>query len=205
MTVYTKIPLDPKCKILDIGSGALGMGLFVKSGSVIALDIDDKVRYAYGEKVVASANYLPFKNSSFNVVTAIDMLEHICADERRNVVNEMKRVGATILIHTPIGQQGLQTDIKINNTLRKLFGENSENTMEHIKNGMITEKDLKTFFSNYEFYPTIHSTIQYVVSILYGISPVLAILFSPILKRIHLTDSPYYAGVVCWHQSETNG
>lgn len=85
-------------KILEIGAGPASP-LKNYFSSYITTD----VKKMPGVDIVADAKYLPFKDGSFDVVIAIDVLEHIPSDERELVLKEIIRVARLlVIIHTPL-------------------------------------------------------------------------------------------------------
>lgn len=66
-------------KILDVGSGEFGLATYISKGFDIAgTDIVFGKHEEKGFKMVkASADKLPFKNNSFDIVVSIDMMEHL--------------------------------------------------------------------------------------------------------------------------------
>jgi ubiquinone/menaquinone biosynthesis C-methylase UbiE len=93
--------------ILDVGCGAGAYGKFaLKHGasSVVGLDLNQKYfkKQTAEEKVQASGIRLPFKDSSFNVVFMIEVLEHLPSEQK--ALNEAKRVlkqGGLLFITVP--------------------------------------------------------------------------------------------------------
>lgn len=79
--------------VLDIG-GVPGGGLLKRFGieDVTTLDLSE------GADIIASAENIPLKNNSFDVVTCIDTLEHIPRQHRLKAVDEMIRIAAFAVI-----------------------------------------------------------------------------------------------------------
>lgn len=82
--------------LLDAGCGPGGNSLFLKDfGAITGLDPSgEALRYARGEAyttlVQGSVTELPFQNASFDIVAALDVIEHIEDDTR--ALQEMFRV-----------------------------------------------------------------------------------------------------------------
>jgi len=108
--------------LLDVGAGKIGIGAFVKNEEVISLDISRKLTTAFGERVVASASNLPFKDLSISTVVSVDCIEHLPKHIREQFFDEAKRVGKVIVIHTPIKEYCSETDLKFAKTHKRLFG-----------------------------------------------------------------------------------
>jgi len=79
--------------VLDVG-GVPGENLLLRFGvrGVTTLDISK------GADIVATAEFLPLKDNSFDVVTCIDTLEHIPQQFREKTLDEMIRVAVIAVI-----------------------------------------------------------------------------------------------------------
>lgn len=90
--------------ILEIGSGSYGLGEYY-SKSFVGCDVkfDAKPKHPM-RPVVAAASELPFPDSSFDVVIASDVLEHIAPNSRLRVLREALRVARRlVLVGFPCG------------------------------------------------------------------------------------------------------
>jgi len=94
--------------VLDVGCGAGGNILFLgKFGRVTGLDISEEaIKFSrdkgFFELVLGRAEILPFPDRSFDIVTALDCIEHIEDDER--ALQECHRVltrGGVLLLTVP--------------------------------------------------------------------------------------------------------
>ena len=95
-------------KVLDVGCGAGGNILFLKKfGNVTGFDISEEALSFSGDKgfselVLGRAEILPFREGSFDIVSALDCIEHIEDDEA--ALQEAYRVlkdGGTLLLTVP--------------------------------------------------------------------------------------------------------
>jgi len=103
------LPKKPsRMSILDFGCGAGGNILVVKDfGEVTGLDISTEALKFSSDKgfkklILGDATNLPFDAASFDLVMALDVLEHIWDDRR--ALSEIKRVlrpGGSLLITVP--------------------------------------------------------------------------------------------------------
>ena len=107
--LFNPISLKGK-KFLDIGCG---LGYFsLRAGqlgaNVHGIDIGDNLvkicskRYPKGKFLVASAEKLPFKDNSFDVVLCTEVIEHV--NDQKKVIGEIFRVlkkGGYLVITTP--------------------------------------------------------------------------------------------------------
>lgn len=119
--------------ILDIGSG--GTSKLGRALQVLSVDVKRKL----GVDVVADVLHLPFSDHIFDCVIAIDVLEHIKPSEREKAVNEMKRCGKMVLLHTPLQDDrlfmGRHGDLLLLSFLEKTLHIVDENTLEHLEFG----------------------------------------------------------------------
>ncbi len=105
-----RLRLDPlRARILDLGCGTGGAALsMARHGRAVALDHSpESFRMAmdrpYAHRVVASAGApLPFSDESFDVVCALDILEHL--DDDAGCARELERVckrGGHVIAYVP--------------------------------------------------------------------------------------------------------
>ena len=97
--------------LLEIGSGAIGIGRFRKV-PFIGCDLSFAVEPVWPmTPVTASAAQLPMKDKAFDVVLASDVLEHVPPALRQTVIDETLRVARKLVIFGfPSGPQAWQSD-----------------------------------------------------------------------------------------------
>ena len=109
--IYSHFQLSSKVQVLDVGCGGGFLSNEMAKGglSVTAVDIaEDSIKVAELYDVTktvkyltADAYHLPFADASFEVVTAMDFLEHI--EDPQKVIQEFSRVlkpGGLFIFHT---------------------------------------------------------------------------------------------------------
>jgi ubiquinone/menaquinone biosynthesis C-methylase UbiE len=129
--------IKPGETILDIGGGVDALALFVRN-KVVVSNLKD------GD-VLADGRALPFDKESFDVVTSIDVIEHIPPQDRGKFMNELLKVAKRkVVISAPLGtREHLQSE---KNLLKFLKSKKVkvDYLNEHVKQGLPTVDELKT-------------------------------------------------------------
>jgi SAM-dependent methyltransferase len=107
--------------LLDVGSGSRGIGALLPAGwevtSVDANFEDYGAAPGSGEglgRVIGDVRALPFVDSAFDVVVAVDLLEHVPAEGRAQAVREICRVAkARAVMAFPAGEAALAADRRL--------------------------------------------------------------------------------------------
>ncbi|MBI5254048.1 MAG: class I SAM-dependent methyltransferase [Euryarchaeota archaeon] len=81
-------------KILEVGcgNGKTLSQLLGRGYDAVGIDISREALKSGGRNLVSDARYLPFPNSSFDVVVCRFVLEHLYEEERIQAIAEMRRV-----------------------------------------------------------------------------------------------------------------
>lgn len=96
--------------------------------------------------------FLPFRDSTFDVVVSVDSLEHVPGGKKTDYCNELKRVARRyVIVHCPSdsvdGQfQGTICDTRFLEWYRHRFKKDEPNTLEHLKSGLPKVEELRKFF-----------------------------------------------------------
>lgn len=93
--------MKPKCEVLDIGSGH---NPYEKADVLCERYLEDVERTGHVKIdarpfVIATLEFLPFKDGSFDLVTCSQVLEHV--DNPLRALEEIKRVGKSAYVVTP--------------------------------------------------------------------------------------------------------
>ena len=108
------LDMENGCRVLEIGSGAIGLGEFWHH-SFVGCDV------IFAEKpkppmrpVRCSGSRLPFADQSFDAVVASDVMEHVPPEWRRSVVSEALRVSRkVVVIGYPCGTSAFRADVAL--------------------------------------------------------------------------------------------
>lgn len=132
-----------KSKILEIGSGSLGIVPYFK-GKVDGIDINfSGPQTNYLHKIKGSATSLPFKNNAYDVSISVDVLEHINPKHRSKAVFEQLRITNKLsIIIAPCGKEAHLQDISLRNKWNKLFEEKNQFFDEHVIYGLPKKNDV---------------------------------------------------------------
>jgi len=134
--------IKPKETVLDVGGGVDALKRFI--------DNEVSVSNLQSGDVLADGRNLPFKNNSFEVVTSVDVLEHVPQKDRKRFVEELLRVSKKkVILSVPLGtKQHLEAEKKILSFLEKR-GIESEYLKEHVQRGLPKEEELKKYVDKY--------------------------------------------------------
>lgn len=126
-------------EVLDVGGELNHLSQFCNPKKLIVANLNT------GD-VIIKGKKLPFNNSSFSLVCAIDVLEHIGKEDRRAFVKDLLRVSKKIVILSfPIGtQKHIRYEKKVAKRL-KSKGQNVLYLKEHIKFGLPKDEEAKEF------------------------------------------------------------
>lgn len=105
---YVGASTSGRCRILDVGCGTGTMLTYLaRFGDAQGVDIDaEAIEYCHARGLThvsqSAADSLPFDSETFDLVTALDVIEHI--DDDIGVLREMRRVlkpGGRLLVTVP--------------------------------------------------------------------------------------------------------
>lgn len=143
-------------KILDIGGASTYLFDFLSSNEInfelTILDIVDFEDKPKGVKVIIqSAEKLGFAGSSFDVVTGIDMLEHVPTKEmKQNIIDEATRVSQELIIFAGPCETAQVTSYEkdLNEQNKLLFNADQVWLAEHFKYGKPSKELLGKSFDS---------------------------------------------------------
>lgn len=138
--------LKPK-SILEVGCGALGIGEFTNTPFTGCDIVFGRERVPSMMRVMGSASLLPFVNGSYEVVIAIDLLEHVPRLQRRTVLSELFRVTRNwLVIGVPCKPHGEYVDTALNQWYTSVLKKTPPQWLrEHMANGLPMKDDVPRF------------------------------------------------------------
>lgn len=129
--------------IPEVGSGVHGIAYYLKDRHIVGSDLKFRERPESNMRAVAStAEVLPFRNRSFDLVISSDMMEHLPAAIRGDVVKEMLRVSRKhVVIGFPSGRIAQRHDFKLRETLQRR-GVSLRSLEEHVQHEYPTSESI---------------------------------------------------------------
>ena len=127
-------------KILEIGSGSIGITRFYK-GHVVGIDVEaERYNNPRLKLIKSSATCLPFRDKTFDIVISIDTLEHLSRKGQVKMVQEAYRVSKKYVFLTyPVGFNKYQE--RILKTWKR--SHLTKSLAEHLHGGTATGKEVQ--------------------------------------------------------------
>lgn len=200
--------------ILDVGGSRGNIKEFVRAESCrfVILDINLELlrigRQSSAEVVAGDGCHLPFKDGAFDVVVAVDSLEHVPDSKRAVYCHEMKRVAESyVIIHCPVDSsdgsfRGTAYDTTFLEWHRLKFGKDEPNTVEHLKYGLPKVEELQNLFPSAAIGGTQSGEI-WLRCITWQYTPykrlIVGLLYRFRLQK-HDNSPPYHACLLVWRK-----
>jgi len=114
--IKNTIPPDVK-SVLDVGCGN---GFFVNSlkagkrqyKKLVGLDLSkEALKHVKTEKKLGNISNLPFKNNAFDLVTALEVLEHLSQEDFKKGISELQRVSKKYILITVPNEDDLERSL----------------------------------------------------------------------------------------------
>jgi len=135
--------MDKKVKILEVGSGGLGIAPYLKKQVTGVDSLFEKPFDPLLERIKAKATKLPFESNSYDVVLTVDMLEHLEKKDREKAIEEMFRVAKKkVIIAVPCGKKAYEQDVLLDRYYQKKRGESFHFLKEQINFGLPDKKSM---------------------------------------------------------------
>ena len=124
-------------KILEVGSGSLGIGPYINQ-EITGLDIDfSGPRWPRLKQIKGSADKLPFDDDEFDIAISVDVIEHLPKKIRQKSIEELFRIAHhSVIIAVPVGSLSHDQDKQLDKLYKKQHGKPFPFLEEHLKNGL---------------------------------------------------------------------
>jgi SAM-dependent methyltransferase len=140
--------------VLEVGSGTAGLARWLGSDfEVTAVDTNFDPKGApdvhTAQRVVGDVLELPFRDNSFDIVVALDLLEHVAPVDRSRALAELVRTTQRrLIVGCPTGGRALDADRWLASVIARR-GESFSGSWldEHLKNGFPEARELRTALS----------------------------------------------------------
>lgn len=136
--------IDKKNKVLDVGGGLQSLSRFSLAKITVSnIDAGD---------IIADGKSLPVADQSFDVVTSIDVLEHIAKKDRQKFIDELLRVAKKkIILSAPFGSmEHIENEKKLLEDFKKKKKE-VPYLSEHVKLGLPTTDEISSYLKGKRF------------------------------------------------------
>ena len=130
--------------VLDVGGEMNHLSQFTSAKKITVANLDS------GD-VIITKDILPFAKDSFDVATAIDVLEHIPQDKRKKFVKNLLDVAAElVIISFPIGtKRHIEYEKKILEWLKRQ-GREIDYLKQHVAYGLPTQAEIRKIAENHD-------------------------------------------------------
>jgi SAM-dependent methyltransferase len=149
--VVQQLDAIPGRKLLEVGSGSRGIARYLPAcWEVTACDLSfDDYRApvvapaGHVRRIEASVLELPFEDASFDVVIALDLLEHLPAQDRPQALAQLRRVAdRCLIVGCPTGPAALRSDERLSRFYQRTGTPSPLWLEEHLRNGFPAVSDL---------------------------------------------------------------
>lgn len=137
-------------EILDVGGYASKLAWFLPTEArLTVLDLKAAPENGKTNYVQANAKSIPFPDANFDLVISSDMLEHVAAEDRGQVVREIFRVsGRHVILAAPFSSIITEkAEEYVNEQFKKYTGQNHPFLQEHLENGLPELEEVEAYIN----------------------------------------------------------
>jgi Methyltransferase domain len=133
--------------VLDVGGRPGELAGFLPGSAVTALNVDEPA------DVVVDGARLPFDDEAFDVVTSLDVLEHLPHERRRSHLEELVRVARRqVVVCCPLGTTAhMEAERELALWYRSETGRPHRFLEEHLAHGLPSEAELRELVRDLPF------------------------------------------------------
>lgn len=124
--------------VLDVGGVSGQLRLFLPRARIVALNVEEPADILFGGRT------LPFGDTSFDVVTSLDVLEHLPRGDRAPHLRELARVARrSVVLCCPLGSaEHVAAERELAEWYVSVTGGRHRFLEEHLERGLPTESEL---------------------------------------------------------------
>jgi len=139
---------DKKISVLDVGGRDGKLADFVDRNRVEVTVLDVRERLNEKNYIKGSILNSGLPDHSFDIVTALELLEHINRDDREKTISEMLRLSRkALIISVPINSNETnRAENFVNNYYKKFYGVDHPWLKEHLKTKLPGRDEIETIF-----------------------------------------------------------
>lgn len=139
----------PNPTVLEVGSGSLGIAPYLKK-PVTGLDISfEGPTVDWLQKVQGKVQGIPFQDTSFDAVIAMDVLEHLPERDRATAVFECIRVARTlVVIGGPTGKAADAEDLLLSQEYEHVYKASHPFFVDHIRYGVPSRAEMNSWIAD---------------------------------------------------------
>lgn len=131
-------------KVLEVGSGDLGLTPYSKDFELTGLDRSFEAKYRVMTKIIGSTTGIPFEDRSFDAVISVDSFEHVPLDDREDSVIEILRTANNLaVIAVPSGSDSEAHDRFLAVRYLQVHGHEYPFFHDHLKYGLPRDDELE--------------------------------------------------------------
>ena len=138
--------------VLDVGGWPGLMQKLLPSDRLVVLDLQETRGV---EALIGEATAIPFTSGSFDLVLAIDIMEHLPAGHRQRFLEELLRVtGGYLILAGPFSEPDVDyAERTLNDFAARVLGVRNRFLEEHIANGLPDIEEVRRYFREVQLVP----------------------------------------------------